>query len=118
MTFLLVYGTDQSLLQTRSWVLKEGGFEVFIATSSVEVESSLKDQALALLILCHSLSLEDCQQALALAGTLSPQAKTLLLASRFSRDLNALVDTVFDPFEGPAALIHFVRKITGVPVGS
>ena len=114
MASLLVYGTDKSLLRTRQWVLEQCGFNVFIALSIVEVEQAFAGQPVALLILCHSLSLADCRQALTLSYAVSPQTKKLLLHSQF-KDLDGLVDAIFDPLEGPVEFIRAVRSLISMP---
>jgi DNA-binding response OmpR family regulator len=110
---ILVYGNDPVLLQTRQWVLERGNFEVVLAETPAEVESILHSRTIPLLILCRSLSLEDCRTAFAIVEAQSAQTQRLLLQSSFSQDLALYSHEVLDPFDGPMALIDMAKKLTG-----
>jgi hypothetical protein len=117
-SLLLIYGNDLVLLQTRQWVLERerGNFEVVLAETAAEVASILASRTVTLLILCHSLSLEDCRTALAVLEALSAQTQRLLLQGSFSQALALYRHEVLDPFEGPVALIRAAKLLAGSQV--
>ena len=61
---VLVYGHDQRLLETRSWVLEQAGYRTAQAMTLAEAEALAKMNVVEVAVLCHSLSAEESQGAL------------------------------------------------------
>jgi len=124
---ILIFGCDPLLLTTRKWVLRSSGHRVWTATTSTEVAYILSTEPIVVLILCHTLSLEERRQGLALAaqtraqdqaapgqtpaGQLRPRVKTLLLTAGVSPEPLPFLAEVVDAMEGPARLLEAVRRI-------
>jgi len=69
---ILVYGSDQLLLNTRTMVLEKAGYAVLTAIEASDVERIILSQKISLLVLCHTLSSEKCEAALELAESRRP----------------------------------------------
>jgi len=112
---ILIFGCDPLLLTTRKWVLRSSGHRVWTATTSTEVAYILSTEPIVVLILCHTLSLEERRQGLALAAQGQapgkPRVKTLLLTAGVSPEPLPFLAEVVDAMEGPARLIEAVRRI-------
>jgi hypothetical protein len=110
---ILVYGRDPRLLETRRWVLEHSGARVWMATELSDFDQIAAGKSIDLVILCHSLSMEDCGRALALANTRWPQAQSLVLISEPSDCFPGFSDGVADAGRGPAFLLQTVAKLIG-----
>lgn len=116
---VLLYGRDPHLLQTRQWVLEASGYQVWTATEIHWVDRITAIASVDLLILCHSLSLEECEHALALTCCRQPRMRKLLLAAdplcspAHILDKAGLLDDVLDTMEGPAKLVSTVEQLVG-----
>lgn len=107
---VLVCGNDADLLRTRAYVLTSAGFGVRCVTGLQELEH-LSGMCPALVIFCHSLSVEEQTRAAEYAGVVWPDCEVLSLTTRSSTGPDHL--TYFNTFEGPARLIEIARSLTG-----
>ncbi|MFY9745362.1 MAG: hypothetical protein WA891_21390 [Acidobacteriaceae bacterium] len=109
---ILLYGIDVSLLRTRAGVLESAGFQAGVATRLLEVEQFILSGPADLLILCYTLTPEECRQAIASALACNPEIKTILLAQIGPTSPHpGMYDAVFDACQGPGALIATVWRI-------
>ena len=108
---ILVYGRDPRLLETRRWVLEKDGARVWTATRLAQFDLVDSDESLAILILCHSLSTEECGPAIALAESRWPRIKSLTLIAGQDGCEPGLADQVTDATRGPAHLLRAVEKL-------
>jgi hypothetical protein len=107
---ILVYGSDQLLLGTRTMVLENAGFQVFSAISSDVAESIMKSGEIGLIVLCHSLSEQKRESALAFANRQQPPLNTLVLtASVFP--CSQQTGAVLSVFNGPRKLLQTVQDL-------
>ena len=110
-TSILIYGRDRQLLETRQWVLEGAGYRVSKATELAGLAQLVPVEQIDLLILCHTLSQEECGRALAVVSTRWPQVHTLLLhAGRRGSDIGSSGDVV-DMREGPAKFLKTVSRL-------
>lgn len=107
---ILIYGQDPDLIETRRLLLEYGGFRVHIAASWEEFEKKLVQQSIHLVILCHSLSPEQCAHALELMRAEQPRAKDLALTATNS-PCAELSDNVLDTRAGPACFLETVGRL-------
>jgi hypothetical protein len=108
---ILLYGRDSSLLNTRELILQRAGYRVFTATDLSEIDSVLQGESVDLLILCHSLTLEQCGRALAFCHSRWPFVKSLLLAAPGSWCAKGKRELVFEASAGPAELLATVGRL-------
>jgi hypothetical protein len=66
-----------------------------------------------LLILCHSLSTDECNVAVALATARWPEIQSLVLDFDGSRMPDGLLGQLLHTMDGPAKLISIVSQIIG-----
>ena len=109
---ILVYGRDPSLLDTRRWVLEKAGYRVLSAQTLAEAERIASTEPISLLVLCHSLTTQDCQDALAAANMLQPEMRRLLISANTPVCSHEHKDFVLRAFDGPSALIAAVQELS------
>lgn len=110
---LLIFGRDPRLLETREWVLKAAGHRVWTAANLSDVIDIASREKIDLLILCHTLSIEECRRAHALSYPGFPTMKSLTLTRGESGCQQELLSEVLDAMEGPAKLISKVARLVG-----
>jgi DNA-binding NtrC family response regulator len=107
---VLVFGRDYQLVHTRSLILEKAGFHVRTASSLPDIQQLLSEPSIDVMLLCHSLTTQDCDQALIITHDRWPQIQTIALVSGSSDCGSQSVDTVLEATEGPAKLISAVRR--------
>jgi hypothetical protein len=65
---VLVFGTDEVLLETRRILLESAGFETRTALKFSGAEQILKEREVALLVVCSSIEKRDVPQVLKAAS--------------------------------------------------
>ncbi len=109
--FIVVYGHDQSLLDTRTWVLQGAGYQVAQASHLSELQQVAGERAVALVVLCHTLTQQECDDTRAsLCGQRSGIKRLLITANR-PLSAQALDEPAISAFDGPRALIDMVGKV-------
>ena len=107
---VLVFGRDHQLVHTRGLILEKAGFRVRTAASVPDIQQLLSEPIMDVMVLCHSLSPQDCDEAVALTHERWPNLQTIALTSG-SRDCGSeSADAVMAASDGPAKLIHAVRS--------
>jgi hypothetical protein len=112
-TSIIVYGYDEHLLATRQWVLQSRGYRVFTAANLAKFKSIPLSVPVRLLILCHSLSAEECDAATLLATSRWPGIKSLVLDFDGTRMPAGLLGQLLHTNDGPAKLLSVVNEIIG-----
>jgi hypothetical protein len=117
-TTILMYGHDEHLLETRQWVLQSRGYRVLTMLDPSAFASIPLVPSIPLLLLCHSLSPQECNVATALASTRWPEIQSLVLDADGGRAPSGLLGQLLHTMDGPAKLISLVNRIVGngVPV--
>ena len=108
---LLLYGRDAALLEIRQRVLQSAGYQVWTAAELTEVSRIVARERIALLILCHTLSMEECGRVLALQYSGFAARKSLILITAGTDSCDDSSNNVLSTMEGPAKLIHTVAKL-------
>jgi DNA-binding NtrC family response regulator len=114
---ILIFGRDSTLLETRGWLLERTGALVLTATSLTETKEIAAKHSISLLVICHSVSPEDCEQLLLAIEQLQPNVKKLLMTANTSLSPLGQGERTLSAFEGPAALLGTVRALLGVEPG-
>jgi hypothetical protein len=110
-TDVLLYGRDLSLLTTRQLLLENHGYKTSATTDLEDVQRILSHENVKLLILGHTLSLEDIGRALALSQSLQSSAKCLfLINAQSAQDSESSAET-FNVSRGPAQFIAQVQQM-------
>ena len=108
---ILVYGSDDVLLGTRTMVLEKAGYTVFSARETSDFEEILLGQTISLLVLCHSLSSEKCEAAIKFAEKRHPEIRSLVLTAGDSPCSERAHDAVLSAFDGPRKLVEAVQNL-------
>jgi hypothetical protein len=96
-------------------VLEASGYQLLVATKLSEVEQIVSIHLVHLIIICHSISLEECGRALGLTSSQRPAIRSLILISD-TRDYRSGTDEeVLYAMEGPAKLVLRVASLVGHP---
>ena len=101
-------------------VLESRGFRVSPIYDLAHVDETLSSKNFDLLVLCHTLTNEDCGRMLAMASERWPMMKTLILTAGASGCHSKMMSEVFDILDGPYRLISTVDRMTETgssPVG-
>jgi DNA-binding NtrC family response regulator len=107
---VLVFGRDYQLIHTRGLILERAGYRVWTASSLAEVKGLLSKPRMDVMLLCHSLSTEECNKALEVTHERWPRIQTIALVSGSSGCASEPTDAVLNAIEGPAKLIKAVSK--------
>jgi DNA-binding response OmpR family regulator len=107
---ILIYGRDPDLLVTRQLVLQACGYRVCVTS---DIKSILKDIELCnvdLLILCHSLSMEECGRMIALTSSLWPAVKILILKAVAASSNTQMLEDVIETMDETSNLIPLADR--------
>jgi hypothetical protein len=110
---ILMYGHDAYLLATRQWVLESRGYRVLALADLDGFAAIPQTPAIRLVLLCHSLSAEECEAAMSLARARWPEIQSLVLDVDGSRAPAGLLGQLLHTMDGPAKLIAMVGKLMG-----
>jgi len=110
MTSILIFGHDALLLETRSRLLEQTGYQVCRVANFDDLERILAAGQIDLLVLCHSLSMEECERSIALTFAW-PQMKSLILTAGPKGYADQITGAVLDAMDGPAKLLSTVGKL-------
>ncbi len=108
---ILVYGSDDVLLGTRTMVLEKAGYKVFSARETSDLQEILLGRSISLLVLCHSLSSEKCEAAIEFAESRHPVIRCLVLTAGNSPCSERAHDAVLSAFDGPRKLVETVQNL-------
>ena len=108
---VLIYGTDRGLLSTRRMVLEQTGLEVAVASEMVEVERLVRESAVHLLILCHTLRNDEREAAIAVVADAWPDAKSILLTKNYAAQDADRSRIVVNSATGPRGLLATVAQV-------
>lgn len=100
---ILLFGRNTRLLESRKMVLQSVGYRVYMASDLSTASHILRDAEIDLLILCHSLPMEDRGRALAL-NYRWPMMKSLVLTSAEDGCRDTLLTEVREAVGVPAEL--------------
>lgn len=111
---ILSYGADKRLLTARAMVLEAAGYQVYTASRFGEMRRILEGVRIDLLILCHSLSDDECMEAAACAHATSEGTKVLLLfGARGALASDASIDSLDEVIVSPRILLSKVASSLG-----
>ena len=108
---ILACGRDVSLLATRRLVLESAGHRVCVAIGPEAVIEALIENAIDLVVLCHTLSSQDCLAVLAAIHAHHPDAKILSLQASNAPCESSGKGQVVNIFDGPGKLVQKVHEL-------
>ena len=108
---IVVYGHDQSLLDTRTWVLEGAGYEVSQASDIGELEQAACERSVKLVVLCHTLTEQECEATRTSLEERQPATQRLLITTNRPLFSQTAREPAISAFDGPRALIEIVGKL-------
>lgn len=109
---ILCVGYDPLLNRTRLLILQKE-FEVGLATTLSRALSLLSEKSFDVVLLCYSLSDDDCRSLIEVVHRLLPETRILVLAQGRDRLLLGPLDEEFLS-GGPAELVRKAVSMTGL----
>jgi hypothetical protein len=103
------------LLDTRRRVLEASGYQVYVATAFPEIERITSINQISLIIICHSVSTEDCERVLHFANSQLPAIGSLILVTHASNWPVGMRVEVMYVMDGPAKLVSTVGRLVNHP---
>ena len=113
---ILVYGRDAQLLATRRLLLERPGYRVRAALSLADFDCIAPGDRVDLVILCHTLSKEECDRAITMIQSRWPMAKALVLTAGSPGCSARIVSEVQDSMAGPVRLLSTVSRMVNADV--
>src|SRR5438270_4237482 len=110
---IVIIGHDEHLLATRQWVLQTRGYRVLTMTQLPALQSVPASPPVRLLVLCHTLSPDERQDAAAAAGIRWPGVKCLTLTAEPGRAPSGILGQLLHTMDGPAKLVSMVTELVG-----
>jgi DNA-binding response OmpR family regulator len=107
---VLVFGRDHQLVHTRGLILEKAGFHVSTAASLPDIRQLPSEPHIDVMLLCHTLSGDDCDGALAITRDRWPHIQTIAMISGRSDCGSKSTDAAIDASEGPAKLVSAIRN--------
>jgi DNA-binding response OmpR family regulator len=110
---ILIFGRDRLLLQTREWLLKATHYRVLLAETLSEVGEIAGEQRVDLVVVCHTVPVEDGDEALAAVSARCPKVKCLVLAAENELDHLPCAETL-PIMSSPQSFISKVQTLVAV----
>lgn len=107
---VLCYGRDESLLGLRAGVLSRC-FETMMAHSTDDIATVEPPRAFAAIVLCHTLSNDECSDAMKITAQRWPEAKVIALTAPFRGCPDDGQDMTFLRPTGPVELLHGINQV-------
>jgi hypothetical protein len=110
---IVLLGHDEHLLATRQWVLQTRGYRVLRVQDVSAVDKLPLMPPVRLLVLCHTLSKREREDASAAASIRWPGVKCLTLAVDPGRAPSGILGQLLHTMDGPAKLLSMVTELVG-----
>jgi len=106
---ILLYGVDPSLLATRHLILERSGFVVRSTDDVGHATKLIEQRAADLIVVCHTVAAAEAEDLLALAQTVRPVMKTVVLIAANPSWIPGTADGLLVALDGPSALLATVK---------
>jgi len=108
--YVLCYGRDPILLETRRQLLEHAGYDARSATDELTVEQHLRTGEVSILVICHTASRNQVEQIAKFHSQIQSSAAILFLSrGTWKPPLNP--SQIHDAHSGPAAFLATVGKL-------
>ena len=110
-SLVLLFSHDASLLMTRRLMLEHEGCKVATSSSLPEFRACLLRHSFDLILLCQSISPEDCEAASQWRREHAPLTRLLLMFTRVDKWMPEHADVLLDARAGPKAFLETARRM-------
>jgi DNA-binding response OmpR family regulator len=114
---ILIYGNDSLLLMTRRLILEKEGYRAFTTLELSDAIQLIMTQQLDVLVLCQSLTVEECDDVLGTVREVAPTLKIIIIGHDGSVRPNKEQEQTLQPLQGPGSLLAAVHKMVGAADG-
>jgi hypothetical protein len=108
---VLIFGHDTGLLVTRQLLLEREGCLVHVVRWVKEFRACVLGQAFELILLCQSLSPDECESASKFAREYAPTTRLLLMFTRVGKCIPEHADVLLDSLAGPKVFVETARRM-------
>ena len=108
---VLLFTRDLSLMLTRTLLLERDGFTVMSASEMREFRACLLRRSFDLILLCQSLSAEECESAADFAREHAPSARLLVMFTRIGKCIPDHADVLLDAHAGPKVFLETAQRM-------
>jgi hypothetical protein len=108
---ILVYGSDEILLGTRTMVLENAGFRVLSTINFADAKAIIMSGDVALVVLCHSLHPDDREAILKFMDGHNSRVSTLALTAGESLYSEKSQGAILSAFDGPRKFVEVVHRL-------
>jgi hypothetical protein len=109
--FIVIYGRDPRLIETRISVLETAGFDVVGVTALPPLKKILTTKPTELLVLCHSLTTQERRAALEVERSLRPDMKVIVMSEPTSNHFFLPEEVVLPAHAGPRMLVETAQRL-------
>jgi hypothetical protein len=110
---VVLFGRDVHLLESRKWVLQSWGYRALSIKRLADLDRVPLTPTVHLLVLCYTLSPEECTDAIARAKLRWPGVKGLALVRHAPPEPAQVFDPVLHIPDAPARLARMVGELVG-----
>lgn len=114
---VLSFSRDATLLMTRTLLLERAGCVVDSASNLPEFRALLLSQPFKLILLCQSISPEECDSATQFAKEYAPSARLLLMFTRIGKCVPDQADVLLDAHAGPKVFLETAQRMLANSAG-
>ncbi len=107
----LIFGHEDSLSSSRKWLLGTINCHSMVVTSLAECRRAMLAEAFQLVVLCQTLSLEECKSISEFSAEHCPDAPLLIMFSRHTSCVPRQDYVVLDAMAGPEAFVQTTGRI-------
>jgi hypothetical protein len=108
---VLIFGHDNGLLVTRQLLLERDGCQVHVVRWAKEFRTCVLGQTFELILLCQSLSPDECESAAKFAQEHAPTTRLLLMFTRVGKCIPEHADVLLDSLSGPKVFVETARRM-------
>ena len=110
---VLIYGHDARTLESRKWVLQSCGYRALSVRSIAALNRVPLTPPIDLLVLCHTLTAKECENAIAHANLRWPNVKELILVRHNAREVSPVPANVHQALDAKDPLLSMVGQLVG-----
>ena len=114
---VLSFSRDATLLMTRTLLLQRAGCTVVGASNLTEFRALLRSQPFELILLCQSISAEECDAAASYGREYAPSARLLLMFTRIGKCIPDQADVLLDAHAGPKIFLETAQRMLSNAAG-
>ena len=114
---VLTFSRDPALQTTRTLLLRHAGFFVVGAGNLPEFRARVLSQPFDLILVCQSITGEDCEAACRFAGEYAPASRLLLMFTRLGKCVPEETDVLLDAQAGPKVFLETAQRMISCAAG-